>query len=67
LKKLGETIKKLRIAKGFTTREFADSADIAYSQVWKIESGKVDPTLTTILAIARTLEVKLDKLIPFEE
>jgi len=67
LKKLGETVKKLREAKGFTTREFANTADIAYSQVWKIESGLVDPTLTTLLAISRTLDIKLDKLISLEE
>jgi transcriptional regulator with XRE-family HTH domain len=67
LKKLGDTIKKMRLAKGFTTREFANIADIAYSQVWKIERGHVDPSLTTLLAIARTLEVKVDKLIPQED
>ncbi len=67
LKKLGENIKKQREAKGFTTRGFADSADIAYSQVWKIESGLVEPSLTTLLTICSTLEIKLEKLIPQEE
>jgi transcriptional regulator with XRE-family HTH domain len=67
LKKLGENIKKLRESKGFTTRAFSDTADIAYSQVWKIETGLVDPSLTTLLAICSTLEVKLDKIIPQED
>jgi len=62
LKAFGENLKKLREAKGLTTREFADIADIAYSQVWTLESGKGDPSLTTLLAIARALEVSVDKL-----
>ena len=63
LKKLGSTIKKLRESKGLTTREFAHRADIAYSQVWKIESGQVDPSISTLLAIARTLDVTVNDLI----
>lgn len=64
LKAFGENLKKLREAKGLTTREFADIADIAYSQVWTLESGQGDPSLTTLVAIARVLEVSLDKLAP---
>lgn len=64
LKAFGENLKKLREAKGLTTRQFADLADIAYSQVWTLESGLGDPSLTTLLAIARTLEVPLEALAP---
>lgn len=67
LKKLGAHIKKLRQAKGLTTREFANVTDIAHSQVWRIESGRVDPTISTLLAIARTLEVSLEDLVPKEK
>ena len=63
LKIFGENLKRLREAKKLTTREFADTADIAYSQVWVLESGQGDPTLTTLMAIARTLEVTLDELV----
>lgn len=64
LKAFGENLKRLRKAKGLTTREFADMADIAYSQVWTLESGKGDPGLTTLLAIAHILEVSLEDLVP---
>ncbi|WP_081203183.1 helix-turn-helix domain-containing protein [Niastella yeongjuensis] len=64
LKAFGENLKKLREAKGLTTREFADIADIAYSQVWTLESGRGDPSLSTLMAIARTLEVSLSDLVP---
>jgi len=64
LKKLGANVKKLRQARELTTREFADLADIAYNQVWRIENGKHDPSIGTILAIARALEVPLAELLP---
>lgn len=64
LKEFGENLKRLREEKGLTTREFADIADIAYSQVWKLESGKGDPSLTTLLAIQKTLGVALEALVP---
>lgn len=66
LKAFGENLKKLREAKGLSTREFANIADIAYSQVWTLESGQGDPSLTTLLAVARALEVSLDELVPQE-
>ncbi|HEY4151087.1 MAG TPA: helix-turn-helix transcriptional regulator [Chitinophagaceae bacterium] len=63
LKRFGENLKRLRETKGLTTREFADTADIAYSQVWTLESGQGDPTLTTLMAIAHVLDVTLDELV----
>lgn len=63
LKAFGENLKKLRKEKGLTTRQFADLADIAYSQVWTLESGKGDPSLTTLLAISLALEVPVELLI----
>ena len=67
LKAFGENLKRLREAKGFTTREFADIAEIAYSQVWTLESGQGDPSLTTLLAIAKALDVSLDGLVVTEK
>ncbi len=66
LKAFGANMKKAREAKGYTTREFADMADIAHSQVWRLETGRSDPSLTTLLAISNTLEISLEKLISQE-
>ncbi len=63
LKNFGENLKRIRESKGLTTRQFADMAEIAYSQVWVLESGKGDPSLTTLLTIAKTLNVSLDDLV----
>lgn len=66
LKTFGKTLKRLRKARGLTTREFANVADIAYSQVWTLENGKGDPTLTTLLAISKALQVSIADLISKE-
>lgn len=64
LKAFGKRLKRLRTEKKFSTRELADFAEIAYSQVWLLETGKGNPTLTTLLAIAKALEVSLNDLDP---
>lgn len=64
LNSFGKKLKQLREERGMTTREFAYTADIAYSQVWTLESGKGDPTLTTLIAIARALQINVADLIP---
>ncbi|RBL87984.1 helix-turn-helix domain-containing protein [Chitinophaga flava] len=61
-KRFGERFRKLREATGLSTREFADTAGIAYSQVWSIESGKGNPTLSTMEAIARALGTDISGL-----
>jgi DNA-binding XRE family transcriptional regulator len=62
LREFGLHLKKLREAKNLTTREFADLANIALSQVWTLESGKGDPSLTTLLAISKCLNVSMQEL-----
>jgi len=50
-----------------STREFADTAEIAHSQVWVLESGKGNPSLTTLLSIAEALKVSLQELDPTQD
>lgn len=64
LNSFGKQLKELREDRGLSTREFANIADIAYSQVWTLESGKGDPTLTTLAAIAHALNIPLAALLP---
>ena len=64
LNSFGKRLKQLREERGMTTREFAYTADIAYSQVWTLESGKGDPTLTTLIALSRALKISLAEILP---
>lgn len=62
----GMQVKKLRLAKGFSMRGFANEADIEYSQVVRIENGIISPTITTVYKIAETLNVSLKELFDFK-
>ena len=64
LKAFGKKLKKLRKERNLSTRGFADTAEIASSQVWVLETGKGYPSLTTLLAIAKALDVSLNDLDP---
>lgn len=57
LKKLGDNIKKLREAKGLSFRVLSYACDIDHSKISKIEKGQVNITFTTIVQLARALEV----------
>ena len=62
----GMQVKKLRLAKGFSMRGFANEADIEYSQVVRIENGIIGHTITTVYKIAETLNVSLKDLFDFK-
>lgn len=52
LKEIGERLKKLREDKGFTSYEhFAIEHDISRMHYWKIEKGKANITIRTLLKI----------------
>ncbi len=54
----GNKVKEKRIEKGFTQEEFASLVDIDRAQISKIESGTVDPRLTTVVKIMRALKAQ---------
>lgn len=63
LKKLGAQIKKLREAKNLSLRELSYSCDIDNSKISKIEKGQINITFTTILQLAKALEVEPSQLL----
>lgn len=64
LKKFGEKMAKLRIAKKLSTREFAYLAHISHSSVGRLEAGETNPSMTTLLKLAEALAVDLNTLVP---
>jgi transcriptional regulator with XRE-family HTH domain len=61
---LGENIKQLRKKYKLSQEELAKKAGITYSTLIKIESGANDnPTIKTIVKIARALNIKIDDVI----
>lgn len=64
LKEFGKNLKRLREAKGLSTRQFAYDAEISHSSVGRLEAGLSNPTLTTLVKIAEALGVDLNALKP---
>lgn len=59
LKALGSRIRAVRESRGLSIRDLAELAGINKSQIVRIESGQSDPHYTTLLRIARALEVNV--------
>ncbi len=62
-KKVGERIIALRNQKGWSQADLARACNKDRQAIEKLENGKVNPTLYTLLEIANALEVSLPKLV----
>lgn len=62
----GKHVRKLRQEKGLSMRYLADLADVDYTQIAKIETGKINTTISSAYAISKALDIPLDKLFQFE-
>ena len=61
--RFGETVRKLRTAKGWSQDVFADRSGLHRADVGAIERGERNVTLRTIRTIADTLGVKMADLL----
>ncbi len=59
---LGGRLKGVRLAAGMTLRELARQAEVSPSFVSQIENGKSQPSVATLYAFARLLNVSVDEL-----
>ncbi len=63
---LGERLKRLRIQKGVTQKNFADALNVSPSAVSKWENGQNVPDMEMLLAIARYYGKSLEELLEGE-
>lgn len=63
---IGRRIRQLRTARGMTLDELAAAVERAPSQLSMIETGKREPKLTLLRAIARALGATVDQLLEAE-
>jgi len=62
LVKIGEKIKSLRIAKGYTSHEtFAYDNELPRVHYWKIEKGKTNITINSLLKILKIHNISLSE------
>lgn len=60
-----EHLKKLRHEAGITQTQLAFEAGISLSQVARIETARINPTLSTVFAITRALDIPLKQIFDF--
>jgi transcriptional regulator with XRE-family HTH domain len=63
MREFGRRLVVLRQQKGLSQRELAAAAGLEYRQIVRIEEGKVNLLFTTILALAKGLELGPDRLL----
>lgn len=62
----GVHLRKLRKTKKWTMKDLAFEADVELSQIYRIERGKSNPTLSTILLLADALDIPASELLKFK-
>ena len=60
---LGERIKNLREAKGFTQEQLAEKMNCSRQKYARLEKGLIDISFASISTIAQILNVKVDEII----
>lgn len=59
---VGENIKRIRTAKKLSQKEVVNAAKLDSAQYSRIETGKTDPSVSTLVKIAHALGVTLSEL-----
>ncbi|HEX3006390.1 MAG TPA: helix-turn-helix transcriptional regulator [Bacteroidales bacterium] len=59
-------LKEVRKMKNFSQEDLAYKSGLSLSQIARIETARINPTISTIFKISRTLEIKLSELFSFE-
>ncbi len=62
-KKIGQRIVELRSQKGWSQSDLARACNKDRQAMEKLENGKVNPTLYSLLEISKALGVSLSKLV----
>ena len=65
LKLLAQRLKQLRSDKKITQEELAYRSELTLSQIARIETVKINPTVSTMFRIAKALDVSLSELFDF--
>jgi transcriptional regulator with XRE-family HTH domain len=59
----GEMIRQARLQKGWTQRDLSTRSRMPQAQISRFENGEVDPQVSTLVDLARTLDLEL-QLVP---
>lgn len=65
IKAVGLQIRTLRLERKMSQEDLANEADIPLSQIGRIERGENNPTISTLYALSKALQVELKTLLDF--
>ena len=65
--KFGANLRKIRESKEMSMEDLANSCDMEYSQISRIERGKINTKISTTNALAKGLKVPLKELFDFKD
>jgi len=60
---MGDALREARQARGLSLRDLADRLGVSASLISQIETGRANPSVSTLYAIAGELDVSLDELL----
>ena len=63
LKSIGDNIRKFRDSKNISQQELADHSNVAKSTIHRIENGKLNPSIVTILKICEHLQIDVNQIV----
>lgn len=66
VEKFAGNVARIRKSKGLSLREMAAACDLDHANISRIEQGKVDVRLSTLVEVAKGLGVHPRKLVEFE-
>ncbi len=61
-KQIGDNIRDIRIKKGLTIENLANESGLDYSQISRIELGRINTSIYQIYKISKTLSVALPQI-----
>lgn len=64
--KFGKRVREIREKKGISQQELAHLCQLEYSQINRIELGKINTSISHVFLIAEKLEVSVQELIKFK-
>lgn len=66
IKAFARRFKEIRKQAGYTQQQLAFESGINFSQIARIETGRTNPTVSTIFIIARAMEINPEEFFKFK-
>lgn len=66
IKAFADHFKKIRKKFGYTQESLAHASNITLSQIARLETGKINPSLSQLILFAETMEIPFSEFFDFE-